>query len=130
MKPLCIISLLLFGISVAQESRSSPNTKFFTGNNLLDTGIGFLGGLGAGFVGSNFLASLANSNNGGNNCNCVCNYNLTFQDKYGNTHGACRKADKTGRRWCYTNGNPCADSMPSSRYQNIYWSYQACGGQG
>merc|ERR1719312_1807260 len=68
MKPLCIVSLLLFGISVAQESRSSPNTKIFTGNNLLDTGIGFLGGLGAGFVGSNFLASLANSNNGGNNC--------------------------------------------------------------
>merc|ERR1719308_761852 len=68
MKPLCIVSLLLFGISVAQESRSSPNTKIFTGNNLIDTGIGFLGGLGAGFVGSNFLASLANSNNGGNNC--------------------------------------------------------------
>merc|ERR1712119_269160 len=27
---------------------------------------------------------------------CECNYQLTFQDKYGRTHGACRRADQTG----------------------------------
>merc|ERR1712183_1074923 len=36
---------------------------------------------------------------------CECNYQLTFQDKYGNTHGACRRADETGRTWCYTTGS-------------------------
>merc|ERR1712119_213468 len=35
---------------------------------------------------------------------CECNYQLTFQDKYGRTHGACKAADQTGRTWCYTTG--------------------------
>merc|ERR1719422_1069786 len=43
---------------------------------------------------------------------CQCNNNLTFQDRYGNTHGACRRADETGRTWCYTYGG-CPDSQPS-----------------
>merc|ERR1719213_1375871 len=81
-------------------------------------------------------------NNGGNNGfnsgfnnpqpsnRCQCNYNLTFQDKYGNTHGACRRADETGRRWCYTTGYGCSDARQSQRFPNSPWSYQACSAQG
>merc|ERR1712042_380522 len=77
-------------------------------------------------------------NNGGNNGfnnpqpsnRCQCNYNLTFQDKYGNTHGACRRADETGRRWCYTTGYGCSDARQSQRFPNNPWSYQACSAQG
>merc|ERR1711868_226864 len=60
---------------------------------------------------------------------CQCNYNLTFRDRYGNIHGACRRADNTGRTWCYTNGG-CADGQPSSRFPNNPWSYQACNNYG
>merc|ERR1712126_241163 len=92
---------------------------------------------------------LENLLGGGNNCGCNCGYNnggynnggynnggnyqvqnqcnkqLTFRDKYGNTHGACRRADETGRTWCYTYGG-CPDSRPSKRFPNNPWSYQAC----
>merc|ERR1712107_451897 len=44
-------------------------------------------------------------------------------------HGACRRADNTGRTWCYTNGG-CADGQPSSRFPNNPWSYQACNNYG
>merc|ERR1711872_640986 len=53
------------------------------------------------------------------------NDNLTFRDKYGNIHGACKKADQSGRTWCYTYGG-CPDSQPSQRFPNNPWSYQAC----
>merc|ERR1712213_115930 len=68
------------------------------------------------------------NNNGGFNqpqVQCQCNNQLTFRDKYGNTHGACRRADETGRTWCYTYGG-CPDSRPSKRFPNNPWSYQAC----
>merc|ERR1711915_1009238 len=70
---------------------------------------------------------LENLLGGGSNCGCNCGYNnqLTFRDKYGNTHGACRRADETGRTWCYTYGG-CPDSRPSKRFPNNPWSYQAC----
>merc|ERR1711902_150110 len=64
-------------------------------------------------------------NNNNNFQQCQCNYNLTFKDRYGNTHGACRRADETGRNWCYTYGG-CPDSRQSSRFPNNPWSYQAC----
>merc|ERR1712107_591667 len=82
---------------------------------------------------------LENLLGGGNNCGCncggftqqrcQCNYNLTFRDRYGNIHGACKRADNTGRTWCYTNGG-CADGQPSSRFPNNPWSYQACNNYG
>merc|ERR1711862_729201 len=68
------------------------------------------------------------NNNGGFNqpqVQCQCNNQLTFRDKYGNTHGARRRADETGRTWCYTYGG-CPDSRQSSRFPNNPWSYQAC----
>merc|ERR1712183_526368 len=61
---------------------------------------------------------------------CQCNNALTFQDKYGRTHGACITADNTGRKWCYTNGNiyypGCSDNRVSKRFPNNPWSYEAC----
>merc|ERR1712061_309073 len=59
---------------------------------------------------------------------CQCNYQLTFQDKYGRTHGACKAADQTGRTWCYTTGGypGCSDARQSQRFPNNPWSYQAC----
>merc|ERR1712071_405657 len=103
-----------------------PGTKFF----------GLLGG------GNNNCCNCppqhSNNNNGGYNGGynnqqqqrCQYNYRLTFQDKYGSTHGASKRADETGRRWCYTTGSGCADGRQSQRFPNNPWSYQACAGQG
>merc|ERR1712183_1107493 len=59
---------------------------------------------------------------------CQSNNALTFQDKYGRTHGACITADNSGRKWCYTTGGypGCSDASPSKRFPNNPWSYQAC----
>merc|ERR1711936_859233 len=69
-------------------------------------------------------------NSGVSSARCQCNYNLTFQDKYGQTHGACKRGDETGRRWCYTTGYGCSDARQSQRFPSNPWSYQACGSQG
>merc|ERR1712073_114360 len=73
---------------------------------------------------SNTYPSNSNQQQGG----CQCNYQLTFQDKYGRTHGACKQADQTGRTWCYTTGGypGCSDARQSQRFPNNPWSYQAC----
>merc|ERR1712121_521919 len=56
-------------------------------------------------------------NSGNTQQSCQCNYNLTFRDQYGNTHGACRRADETGRTWCYTTGGyGCSDARSSKRF--------------
>lgn len=82
---------------------------------------------------------LENLLGGGNNCcncgyttgnRCQCRNDLTFQDQYGNIHGACRRADETGRVWCYTTGYGCSDARQSQRFPNNPWSYQACGFNG
>jgi len=72
------------------------------------------------------IISLNSSYPGSYQQNCQCNNQLTFQDKYGRIHGACRRADETGRRWCYTTGGYCSDARQSQRYPNNPWSYQAC----
>merc|ERR1711953_703714 len=70
----------------------------------------------------------SNSNSNQQQGGCQCNYQLTFQDKYGRTHGACKQADQTGRTWCYTTGGypGCSDARQSQRFPNNPWSYQAC----
>jgi len=75
---------------------------------------------------SNFQNQGFNNQNSGR---CQCDYSLTFQDQNGNTHGACRRRDNTGRTWCYTTGwnNNCGDLQRSNRFQNNPWSYRACG---
>merc|ERR1712004_385431 len=84
---------------------------------------------------SNFNNQGFNQNQGFNNQNnrgCQCDYSLTFRDQNGNTHGACRRRDNTGRTWCYTTGwsNNCGDLQSSKRYPNNPWSYTACSNQG
>merc|ERR1712013_755756 len=72
-------------------------------------------------------------NNNNNNIpseRCECRYDLVFQDSRGNTHGACRTADETGKRWCYTTGYGCRDARQSHRYPNNPWSYVACPNNG
>merc|ERR1711971_830492 len=76
-----------------------------------------------------------NQNQGFNNQNngrCQCDYSLTVRDQNGNTHGACQRADNTGRTWCYTTGrnNNCGDLQNSKRFPNNPWSYNACSNQG
>merc|ERR1712110_1051970 len=47
---------------------------------------------------------------------CHCDNRLSFRDQYGNTHGACRRTDNTGRTWCYTTGwgnSGCGDLQTS-----------------
>merc|ERR1719402_1147338 len=66
------------------------------------------------------------SNQGGR---CQCDYSKTFTDQNGRTHGACRRADNSGRNWCYTTGwgsSGCGDLQSSKRYPNNPWSYRAC----
>eukprot|EP00092_Neocalanus_flemingeri_P099116 GFUD01126433.1.p1 GENE.GFUD01126433.1~~GFUD01126433.1.p1 ORF type:complete len:176 (-),score=37.42 GFUD01126433.1:176-703(-) len=57
---------------------------------------------------------------------CQCRNDLTFQDKNGNTHGACKRADETGRVWCYTSGYGCSDAGESKRFPANTWSYLGC----
>merc|ERR1712061_227507 len=77
---------------------------------------------------NNYPSNNYPSNSGSYQQNCQCNNQLTFQDNYGNTHGACRRADETGKRWCYTMGGypGCSDARQSQRFPNNPWSYQAC----
>merc|ERR1712038_1055879 len=71
-----------------------------------------------------------NNNNNIPSVRCECRYDLVFQDNRGNTHGACRTADETGKRWCYTTGYGCRDARQSQRYPNNPWSYVACPNNG
>merc|ERR1712083_723360 len=118
-----------------------PGTRFFGLDGLLGGGsnnnccnCGYNSGYNNGYNngvnngGSNGFNSGFNNPQPSNRCQC--NYNLTFQDKYGDTHGACRRADETGRRWCYTTGYGCSDARQSQRFPNNPWSYQACSTQG
>jgi len=83
---------------------------------------------------------VSGSNNGSNNgynsgynngsTRCKCDNRLVFQDKYGATHGACKRGDETGKRWCYTTGYGCQDARQSQRFPNNPWSYIACQYQG
>jgi hypothetical protein len=66
------------------------------------------------------------SNQGGR---CQCDNSKTFTDQNGRTHGACRRADNSGRNWCYTTGwanSGCGDLQSSKRFPNNPWSYRAC----
>merc|ERR1711970_950439 len=92
-----------------------PGTRFFGLENLL------------GINNNNCCPPCGYNNNNNNIVSCQCRYDLTFQDNYGNTHGACKRADETGRVWCYTTGwGGCSDARQSNRYPNNPWSYQAC----
>merc|ERR1712080_599180 len=74
-----------------------------------------------------------NNNVVNNNGGCRCDNTKTFYDQNGNTHGACRSKDQTGRRWCYTTGwgnTGCRDLSNSKRFPNNPWSYNACGYSG
>merc|ERR1719308_432077 len=96
-----------------------PGTRFF--------------GLFGGGANNNNCCNCGYNNNNNNNIpsvRCECRYDLVFQDSRGNTHGACRTADKTGKRWCYTTGYGCRDARQSQRYPNNPWSYVACPNNG
>eukprot|EP00092_Neocalanus_flemingeri_P072930 GFUD01089874.1.p1 GENE.GFUD01089874.1~~GFUD01089874.1.p1 ORF type:complete len:103 (+),score=24.50 GFUD01089874.1:249-557(+) len=57
---------------------------------------------------------------------CECRNDLTFQDNNGNTHGACKRADKTGQVWCYSTGYGWSDAGESKKFPANTWSYLAC----
>merc|ERR1712179_692759 len=102
------------GCGRRRRQAEGTNTKFFGLENLLG-------------INNNNCCPCGYNNNNNNIVSCQCRYDLTFQDKYGNTHGACQRADETGRVWCYTTGwGGCSDARQSSRYPNNPWSYQAC----
>merc|ERR1711892_1025852 len=98
-----------------------PGTRFFGLENLL--GGGSSNCCNCGYNNNNYPSSSNNNNYPSNNSpsnnfpsnsnSCQCNYNLTFQDQYGNTNGACKRADETGRTWCYTTGYGCSDARQS-----------------
>merc|ERR1719308_127377 len=95
-----------------------PGTRFF--------------GLFGGGANNNNCCNCGYNNNNNNipSVRCECRYDLVFQDSRGNTHGACRTADETGKRWCYTTGYGCRDARQSQRYPNNPWSYVACPNNG
>merc|ERR1719336_1246139 len=108
------------GCNCGRRRRQAPGedevgVRFFGLGNLLGGGSNNNCGCNCGYPQNNYPQNNYPSNNypsnnyPSNNGNyqqnsCQCNYQLTFRDKYGNTHGACRRADQTGRTWCYTNG--------------------------
>merc|ERR1712168_863256 len=113
-----------------------PGTRFFGLENLLGGGNNNCCNCSPAYNNNNngYNSGYNNGYNGGgsgsNTGRCECDYRLTFQDKYGNTHGACKRADETGGRWCYTTGYGCSDARQSQRFPNNPWSYQACQLQG
>merc|ERR1712014_150484 len=62
------------------------------------------------------------------NCGCQCSP-LTFRDAKGEVQGNCRTVDGTGAQWCYVDSaysSSCQDLVPSKRFPNNPWSYEAC----
>merc|ERR1711953_918538 len=61
------------------------------------------------------------------NCGCQCS-SLTFRDAGGVVHGNCLTVDSTGAQWCYVDPaySSCQDLVPSKRFPNNPWSYEAC----
>merc|ERR1712038_651704 len=100
------------------DGEDQPGTRFF--------------GLFGGGSNNNNCCNCGYNNNNNNipSVRCECRYDLVFQDNRGNTHGACRTADETGKRWCYTTGYGCRDARQSQRYPNNPWSYVACPNNG
>merc|ERR1712013_699352 len=117
-----------------------PGARFFGLGTLLGGGSNNCcncndnnGGSGYNSGGSGYTSGGSGYNSGGsvsNSARCECDYRLVFQDKYGATHGACKRGDETGRRWCYTTGYGCQDARQSQRFPNNPWSYIACQYQG
>merc|ERR1711923_26483 len=62
------------------------------------------------------------------NCGCQCSP-LTFRDAKGQVQGNCLTVDGTGAQWCYVDAahsSSCQDLVPSQRFPNNPWSYEAC----
>ena len=62
------------------------------------------------------------------NCGCQCSP-LTFRDAKGEVQGNCLTVDGTGAQWCYVDAahsSSCQDLVPSQRFPNNPWSYEAC----
>merc|ERR1719492_544587 len=61
------------------------------------------------------------------NCGCQCS-SLTFRDAGGVVQGNCLTVDSTGAQWCYVDPaySSCQDLVPSQRFPNNPWSYEAC----
>merc|ERR1712061_112341 len=61
------------------------------------------------------------------NCGCQCS-SLTFRDAKGEVQGNCLTVDSTGAQWCYVDSeySSCQDTVPSLRFPNNPWSYEAC----
>merc|ERR1711874_779551 len=61
------------------------------------------------------------------NCGCQCS-SLTFRDANGVVQGNCLTVDSTGAQWCYVEAaySSCQDLVPSKRFPNNPWSYEAC----
>merc|ERR1712014_445315 len=58
---------------------------------------------------------------------CQCS-SLTFRDANGVVQGNCVTVDSTGAQWCYVDPaySSCQDLVPSRRFPNNPWSYEAC----
>merc|ERR1712013_598920 len=115
------------------KGRDEPNTKFF--GNLFG---GNDQNCGACCYSQGYNQGASNYNNQGQGFNhgssnqagrCQCDYSKTFTDQNGRPHGGCRRADESGRTWCYTTGwgnSGCGDLQSSRRFPNNPWSYRAC----
>merc|ERR1719402_1669472 len=133
----------------AKEGKEEPNTKFFGnlfGGNDQNCGSccysqGYNQGASQGSFNNQGGYNQGGYNQGGYNQGgynqgssnqggrCQCDYSKTFTDQNGRTHGACRRADNSGRNWCYTTGwgnSGCGDLQSSKRFPNNPWSYRAC----
>merc|ERR1711982_274888 len=81
------------GCNCGRRKRQAPHegdvgTRFFGLDTLLGGGNNNNCGCNCGYPNNNY------PNNNFQQQQCQCNYNLTFKDRYGNTHGACRRADE------------------------------------
>eukprot|EP00092_Neocalanus_flemingeri_P074022 GFUD01091479.1.p1 GENE.GFUD01091479.1~~GFUD01091479.1.p1 ORF type:complete len:149 (-),score=13.87 GFUD01091479.1:190-636(-) len=57
---------------------------------------------------------------------CKCSGVMVMVDKEtGESVGECTKL-KEGRPFCFVDPSACQDSVPSSQFPDLYWSYAAC----
>eukprot|EP00092_Neocalanus_flemingeri_P059344 GFUD01070900.1.p1 GENE.GFUD01070900.1~~GFUD01070900.1.p1 ORF type:complete len:100 (-),score=10.76 GFUD01070900.1:122-391(-) len=56
---------------------------------------------------------------------CKCNGIMVGGSDMEESVGECMTS-KEGRPFCFVNPSACQDSVPSSQFLDLYWSYEAC----
>merc|ERR1712055_682503 len=123
------------------QKTKDVDKKIFTGDPTIDTLGGGLIGVGLGALGASVLGPTIGQVLGGGNTGFSAQTTGGCGRRKRQADGetrfflpsggscTCRRADNSGRNWCYTTGwgnSGCGDLQSSKRFPNNPWSYRAC----